>query len=72
MEVTMLRIKSTHINTAKIYGTPNPWKPIAVRAMINRSVRSAIPTVQLIPKDSAFARIYGTRNPKTMVAMITG
>jgi hypothetical protein len=72
MTVTTLSNNRIHIRIAKIYGTPSPWNPIAVSARINLSVLSAIPTVQLIPKASAFARIYGTRNPKTMVAIITG
>ena len=40
-------------------------------AIINRSVRSAIPPEQAIEKLSAFARMYGTSIPVTNVAITT-
>jgi len=46
----------SHMPMASENGTPNPSKPIAVKAMIKRSVRSAIPPEHWIPSDSAFAR----------------
>ena len=67
----MPRAARSHIPIVNTYGTPIPSKPMAVRAMIKRSVRSAIPPEQEIPKLSALARIYGTSNPVTRVAKTT-
>jgi hypothetical protein len=45
----MLKIRRTQTPMLKIYGTPNPSKPIATRTMINLSVLSATPIEQAMP-----------------------
>src|SRR5665811_1407027 len=50
-------------------GNPRPTRKAATRAATRRSARSAMPTLAVIPSDSARARAYGTSAPRARHAI---
>ena len=66
------RIATLQIPILIALSTDRPVKPYAVRVIINRSLRSAIPPLHSIPSDSALALMYETINEVKAAIKNTG